>query len=83
MKVAFYIEEGLEQIVLTPENEHEKRMMDLLHKGQRSFSIMRGTFYQCQGGWVRHGSSFGLHEDDRSDDSTIIVLRPKGEADEG
>jgi len=77
MKVAFYIEDGLEQIVLTPESDHEKRMMDLVHRGDRSFSIYRGTFYHCRGGWTRHGDSDGLHDLDRSDDSTIIVIRPK------
>lgn len=77
MKVAFYIADNIEQIVLTPETEHEKRMMDMLHNGQREFSIKRGSFYECQGGWLRQGSSFGLHDADRSDDSTIIVLRQK------
>lgn len=30
MKIAFYIEEGIEQIVLTPETEYETKMLALL-----------------------------------------------------
>ena len=69
MKIALYIEEGLEQITLTPSTDAEKAILDRLHDGQRELSIKRGAFYECQGGWVRHGS--------RGDyQSTMLVLRP-------
>lgn len=67
MKIALYIEDGLEQIVLTPESDTEKAILGKLHDGSRSLSVKRGSFFECQGGWVRNG---------REPDSTMIVLRP-------
>ena len=81
MKIALYIEDGLEQIVLTPESETEKGILGKLSDGSRELSIKRGTFYGCQGGWTRWGESYmgsGVHfarEQDK-DESTMIVLRP-------
>lgn len=69
MKIALYIEDGLEQIVLTPESDTEKAILGKIHDGSRELSIKRGEFYECRGGWVRHGRGTG-------DDSTMIVLRP-------
>ena len=66
MKIALYVENGLEQIVLTPETDTEKSIVAKLHEEGRATSIKRGTFYACQGGWTRQGTS---------DDSTIIVMR--------
>lgn len=66
MKIALYIEDGLEQIVLTPESDTEKGILGKLHDGTRSLEIKRGSFYACQGGWVRQ---------DTEDKSSIIVLR--------
>jgi len=67
MKIALYIEDGLEQIVLTPQNVTEKNVLAKLHDGAREMSIHRGEFYHCQGGWLRQGGS---------ESSTIIALRP-------
>jgi hypothetical protein len=66
MKIALYIENGLEQIVLTPESDTEKGIVGKLHDGSRELSIKAGSFYECQGGWVRQSPD---------DKSTIIVLR--------
>lgn len=66
MKIALYIEEGLEQIVLTPQSPTEKDILSKMHDGTRSFELKRGSFYACRGGWVRNGSD---------DDSTMIVLQ--------
>lgn len=80
MITAFYIEDGLEQIVLTPETEHEKKMLALLHDSSRTISIKSGAFYHCQGGWVRHGEilrgwSYGYENKRKDDESTMLVLR--------
>jgi len=75
MKIALYIEDGLEQVVLTPESDTEKGIVGkLMDQQNRVLSIRRGSFYRCQGGWVRQGSN---------DDSTIIVLEPIPSRDEG
>ena len=67
MKIALYIEDGLEQIVLTPQTETEAGIVSKLEDGSRELSIKRGAFYECQGGWVRHKPRGR---------SVMIVLRP-------
>lgn len=69
MKIALYIEDGIEQIVLTPDGPTETALLGKLHDGTRELSIYRGSFYECAGGWVRHAK--------KDDSSTMIVLRPK------
>jgi hypothetical protein len=73
MKTAFYIEDGLEQIVLTPETEYEKKLLSLLHDQSRIVAIKRGSFYQTRGDWVRQGelacpSIYDRYSDQRKDD---------------
>lgn len=77
MKIALYIEDGLEQIVLTPDSETEKAILGKLHDSSRELSIKRGTFYGCQGGWTRFRErDYGYsHRSTKTDDSTMIVLR--------
>jgi len=80
MKIALYIEDGLEQLVLTPETKAEKAILDKIHDGTRLLEIHRGAFYGCRGGWTRMKpgyfndayTSTGREEDE----STMIVLRP-------
>jgi len=78
MKIALYIEDGLEQVVLTPESETEKAILGKIHDGSRDISLKRGTFYGCRGGWTRHRelrpTLHGMPEN--QDDSTMIVLTP-------
>lgn len=81
MKIALYIEDGLEQIVLTPDSETEKNILAKIHDNSRSMTIKRGSFYGCQGGWTRWKQTYpsfsGTTRDEESDDSTMIVLRFK------
>lgn len=67
MKIALYIEDGREQIVLTPETDTERKLLAKLHDGSRVSSIYQGGFYACQGGWTRH--------QERSDSSIIVLDR--------
>ena len=76
MKIALYIEDSLEQIVLTPESDTEKGILGKLHDGSRTLGIKQGTFYACRGGWTRWaepGALSTLGERDKGE-STIIVL---------
>ena len=66
MKIALYIEDGLEQVVLTPETDTEKLITKKLSENKKTLSIYQGSFYNCQGGWTRQGSD---------DSSAIIVMR--------
>ena len=79
MKIALYVEDGLEQIVLTPESETEQGILGKLHDGSRDLSIKRGEFYACQGGWTRHRKTYHspYYSDPPNDESTMIVLRAK------
>jgi hypothetical protein len=76
MKIALYIEDGIEQIVLTPQSDTEKSLLGKLHDGSRRMEIHRGEFYNCQGGWVRHGF-VGMDDAAARDISTIIVLKAR------
>jgi uncharacterized protein with PhoU and TrkA domain len=71
MKIAFYMENDLEQIVLTPESKYERDMLGKLHDGTRVLSIKRGRFFENVAGFVRH---------DTIDESTMLILRSKERA---
>jgi len=81
MKCSLWIEDGITQVVLTPETKAEKAALETVREAS-SFNVKRGTFYECRGGWVR-GSVYqqlhGVPVDDAV--STILVLdsRPKAE----
>lgn len=82
MKTAIYIADGVLQVVLTPEAEQEKAILTLVEK-KNLVKIYRGSFYECQGGWVRQQAlSSGFYgEADHSDKSLILVLKePEVEA---
>ncbi len=82
MKTALYIEDGVKQIVLTPESEHEKAILKLLNDNDCDFFIKHGSFYECQGGWVRqkeayYGGFMSMSEEPKEDSSTMLVIRKK------
>jgi hypothetical protein len=66
MRIALYIEDGFEQIALTPETPTETNILAKLSNGARDITIKRGGFYHCQGGWVREHEQL---------ESTMIVLQ--------
>jgi hypothetical protein len=78
MKIALYVEDGLEQIVLTPTSETEKAILEKIHDDTRELSIKRGEFYGCQSGWVRQKKQYPHYSfagDEPNDESTMIILR--------
>ena len=84
MKIALYIDDGREQIVLTPETKTEQAILGKMHDGSRKMSVYLGAFYSCAGGWVRHARAAPTHTSFRpgesEDRSTIIVLDKQEEA---
>lgn len=80
MKIALYIEDGLEQIVLTPEGDTEKAILSKLTDGTRTLQILKGSFFKVRGGWMRHGiyspPRYGPYGEEaaQEDSSTMIVL---------
>lgn len=55
MKSAIYIEDGVTQIALTPENEWEKNALKMINSSANVQSFW-GGFYECRGGWFRHNA---------------------------
>lgn len=58
MKVALYVDEGRNQIVLNPESDFEKGMLKRLSETmsgkEGGVTVAMGGFYPCRGGWTRH-----------------------------
>ena len=75
MKFAYYLTEGVEQFVLTPENDTERKLVDMLtSRDGVDVSILKGQFYQCRGGWVRQGPG---------EDSALVVVRKSTNPEKG
>ena len=53
MKTAIYIEDGVVQLVITPETEFEKNALTTFQEKPLDAKIFAGSFYDCRGGWVR------------------------------
>ena len=71
MKTAIYIEDGVVQLILTPQNEFEKNTIKSITNKDLSVNTFNGSFYDCRGGWIRqeiyyHQSGFGNQNYDKS-----------------
>lgn len=73
MKVAVYIEDGQEQVVLTPETKFEENIIEDMREKNTELKIVSGSFFECRGGYVRNT----LHSSHSSDKSLIIRLLKK------
>ena len=72
MKFSMFVTENAMQINLTPENDHEKRFMDILKNTDGEVSIHKGvSIAECRGGYLRN---FG--ESDRDTCITITNAKP-------
>lgn len=77
MKTAIYNEDGVIQLVLTPESEFEKKAIDLFADKKLDIKIFDGSFYDCRGGWVRQNEYYPRHTpygENRTERSIIIML---------
>lgn len=59
MKTAIYIEQGVVQLVLTPENQWEQSTLASFSDKPLGVKIFNGTFYACAGGWIRQNHNWG------------------------
>jgi hypothetical protein len=67
VRAAIVILDAEAQLVLTPESEWETRALDVFPKQRGLYpdietpvleaKVMRGSFYECQGGWYRMDGS--------------------------
>ncbi len=71
MKTAIYIKEDRLQVVLSPENDFERNIVSMFTQ-DCILTTQMGSFYQCRGGWTRHG--------EQSSDALILVLDKEPEA---
>jgi len=51
MKTAIYIEDGVVQLVITPESEFEKDSIKIFENNCIDAKLFSGSFYDCRGGW--------------------------------
>ena len=72
VKTAIYIEDGIVQLVITPETEFEKNALSTFSNKPLAAKLFAGSFYDCRGGWVRQADyypsydSFGSNTKDQS-----------------
>ena len=80
MKTAIYIEDGIVQLIITPESEFEKDSLKMFREKTLQAKVFSGSFYDCRGGWVRQTAyhSGGPYYDN-SDKSLIISVKEGGE----
>jgi hypothetical protein len=70
LKTAIYIEDGLLQVVITPESEFDKKALSTLENKPLEAQIFSGSFYDCRGGWVRQSAYQANYS---SGDKSLIV----------
>lgn len=61
MKTAIYIEDGVVQLVITPESEFEKNALSGFRDKPLDAKLFVGSFYDCRGGWVRQKAYYQNH----------------------
>jgi len=72
MKTAIYIEDGVIQMVITPENDFEKNTLRAFGDGPIETVAFVGSFYDCRGGWVRQSDHYP-YANNASQDRSLIV----------
>ncbi len=84
MKTAIYIEDGVLQVVLTPESGFEKNAIDAITDKSFTTEIIEGSFYDCRGGWVRQKSYVKGNNINGGflNDKSLIIKASKGENNE-
>jgi hypothetical protein len=75
MKTAIYIEDGVVQLVITPETKFEKNSMMEFHDKILQVKFFSGSFYDCRGGWVRQTNYYPqVFSNDKDDQSLILRI---------
>lgn len=75
MKTAIYIEDGVVQLVLTPESEFERSALGSFSGKDLGVKIFNGEFYDCRGGWARQKAHYPTtygYSASESDQSLIL-----------
>jgi hypothetical protein len=75
MRTAIYIEDGVIQLVLTPDNEWEKKALSSFEDKSFTTRIISGSFYDCRGGWTRQSALYESMGGYRRDEDRSLILR--------
>ena len=84
MKTAIYIEDGVVQLVITPETEFEKNALTTIQDSAIDAKVFSGSFYDCRGGWARQTSYYNNNafgSGDGNDKSIILQVKKEPVAD--
>lgn len=79
MRTAIYIEDGVTQVVLTPETDWEKKAIRAMEGQFLKVKLFAGGFYDCRGGWTRQNEyypTFSYGGDSNRDHSLILRIEP-------
>lgn len=79
MKTAIYIEDGVVQLVITPESDFEKNALRSFDNNPLEAELFAGSFYDCRGGWTRQTEIYpALHGLEKKEDRSLILrMKPK------
>ena len=81
MKTAIYIEDGVTQLVLTPETKYERDIVAGVGDRIDQVKVFQGGFYDCRGGWVRQTAyrenPARYKSWDRSENASLIIRLDK------
>ena len=81
MKTSIYIEDGVHQVVLTPETEFEKAALFGFVDESLKAEAFRGSFYDCRGGWVRQTSQrYQTHGGYGESEPESLILRVEAQS---
>lgn len=73
MRTAIYIEDGVVQLVLTPESDFERNAISSFNKPGIKADIFPGEFYDCRGGWARQRrTDTGINNQSNAHNSLIL-----------
>lgn len=81
MKKAIYIEDGVVQLVITPESDFEKNALWSFSEKPMEAKIFSGSFYDCRGGWVRQTAHFNRFEFGKNNGDQSLILRHSAKVD--
>lgn len=77
MKTTIVIQEGITQIVLTPETDQEKSILNMINNKGVETVMKVGNFCDCAGGWIRYYGFQYNDWDKEKIDSLMLVLKEK------
>ena len=75
MKTSIYIEDGVVQLVITPESKFEKDSIKIFKDKPLEVKLFDGSFYDCRGGWIRQSEHYpnSMYSGTVNEDKSLIL----------